>query len=116
MMSAMRPVAAAVVVAIAFAAPARAEPPMWTNAPHHRCGPGSFSDLAERARAAVVHVRGEVTEASGGGDSERGRTSIGTGFIINRDGHVITNEHVIRGVTDLRVRLYDGRELPACVS
>ena len=43
------------------------------------------------------------------------RTSIGTGFIINKDGYVVTNEHVIRGVGDLRVRLYDGRELPACV-
>src|SRR5688572_19206246 len=113
-----------VVVAIALGAasvisrPAFAEPPMWTNAPHHRAGPGSFADLAERARHAVVHVRGEVTEAStsGGGESERGRTSIGTGFIVNREGYVITNEHVVRGVAELRVRLYDGRELSACVA
>src|SRR4029079_13587324 len=44
------------------------------------------------------------------------RTSIGTGFIINREGYIVTNEHVVRGVADLRIRLYDGRELPACVA
>ena len=76
----------------------------------------SLADLAERARAAVVHVRGETTEGpAADADSETGRTSIGTGFIINKDGYLVTNEHVIRGVIDLRVRLYDGRELPACV-
>ena len=29
---------------------------------------------------------------------------------------MVTNEHVIRGVGDLRIRLYDGRELAACVA
>ena len=28
-----------------------------------------------------------------------------------RDGYVVTNEHVMRGVSDLHIRLYDGREL-----
>jgi serine protease Do len=114
----MRFIAVAGFLAVwAVSGPTRAEPPMWTNAPHHRAGPGSFADLAERARNAVVHVRGEVTEASPANtENERGRTSIGTGFIVNREGWVITNEHVVRGVADLRVRLYDGRELPACVA
>jgi serine protease Do len=91
------------------------EAPLWTSAPRHRAS-SSFVDLAEKARAAVVHVRGEMGDSSSGdADSENGKTSIGTGFIIHRDGYVITNEHVVRGVVDLRVRLYDGRELPACV-
>jgi serine protease Do len=94
-----------------------AERPLWTNAPRRRAGAAaSFADLAERARAAVVHVRGEMSEgAAGEPDGENGKTSIGTGFIVNRDGYVLTNEHVVRGVVDLRVRLYDGRELAACV-
>src|SRR5689334_12754871 len=89
---------------------------LWSNAPVRRKGTGgnTFADLAERARAAVVHVRGEVVEA-GSSDGEGGKTSIGTGFIISSNGYLITNEHVVRGVGDLRVRLYDGRELPACV-
>jgi serine protease Do len=41
--------------------------------------------------------------------------SIGTGFVINRNGYIVTNEHVIRDVVDLRVKLADGRELKACV-
>ncbi len=90
------------------------EGPLWTNAPRHRAT-SSFVELAERARAAVVHVRGEMGESSGDADGESGKTSIGTGFIINREGYVVTNEHVVRGVVDLRVRLYDGRELSACV-
>jgi serine protease Do len=100
--------------------------PLWTNAPRRqaaRVGPdgqtgGGFADLAGRARAAVVHVRGEMPEGSPPteSDGEAGKTSIGTGFIINKSGYVVTNEHVVRGVVDLRVRLYDGRELPACVA
>jgi serine protease Do len=115
---------AVTVVAVAcavFARPADAQrdPPLWTSAPRHKpaISASAFADLAERARAAVVHVRGEVTDGSAtDSDGETSRTSIGTGFIINRDGYVVTNEHVIRGVGDLRIRLYDGRELPACVA
>src|SRR5689334_23068854 len=103
----------AVVVGLAAAGPARAEhdAPLWISAPRHKPAltPSTFADLAERARAAVVHVRGEVTEgAASDTDPDTSRTSIGTGFIINRDGYVVTNEHVVRGVSDLRIRLYDG--------
>jgi len=104
---------------IARIAAAEHEAPLWTSAPRHKptSSSSSFADLAERARAAVVHVRGEVTDgASSDADADTSRTSIGTGFIINRDGYVVTNEHVIRGVSDLRIRLYDGRELSACVA
>src|SRR5436190_3676079 len=102
--------------------PAGAQQPagtLWTNAPRRRPGGPPLADLAARARPAVVHVRGIADEpptpGERGGDAEGGKTSIGTGFIINKDGYVVTNEHVVRAVTDLRVRLYDGRELPACV-
>jgi serine protease Do len=112
----------AVALALVWSAvpgPARAaDAPLWTNAPPAHKGPGvfGFADLAERARAAVVHVRGEAAEGAAASDGEGGKTSIGTGFIIARDGYVITNEHVVRGAGDLRVRFYDGRELPACVA
>ena len=95
---------------------AREPPPVWSGAPGTK-GTAGLAELAERARAAVVHVRGEMPDGSAAGesDSEGGRTSIGTGFIINKDGYILTNEHVVRGVIDLRVRLFDGRELAACV-
>jgi len=111
---------APLVAALLVVVPARAdhEPPFWTNQPRRKAAAVPLAELVERARPAVVHVRGVAEEGSSPGErgeGEGGRTSIGTGFIVNKDGYVVTNEHVVRAVVDLRVRLYDGRELPACV-
>ena len=114
----MRPIAALAVGLVSLGLAARAgwarDLPIWTAAPRHAKGTTGLADLAERARAAVVHVRGESADgsASAESDGDAGHTSIGTGFIINKDGYILTNEHVVRGVVDLRVRLFDGRELP----
>src|SRR5262249_9184838 len=108
----------AVVLGFSPVAGADREGTFWTSQAKHHPGPVPLADLVERARPAVVHVRGLAEEGSSPGErgeAEGGRMSIGTGFIVNRDGYVVTNEHVVRSVVDLRVRLYDGRELPACV-
>jgi serine protease Do len=39
--------------------------------------------------------------------------SLGSGFIIDRDGHIITNNHVIEGASEIRVRLSTDKEFPA---
>jgi serine protease Do len=44
----------------------------------------------------------------------RGR-GIGTGFIINSDGYILTNSHVVEAAQQIRVRLHDGTELAADV-
>ncbi len=41
--------------------------------------------------------------------------SLGSGFIIREDGLIVTNRHVIVGARKVRVRLADGRELPASI-
>lgn len=42
-------------------------------------------------------------------------TSLGSGFIINKDGYILTNNHVVENATDITVKLGDGRELKAKV-
>lgn len=41
------------------------------------------------------------------GYAQRGQ---GTGVIISEDGYIVTNNHVVRGATELTVRLADGQE------
>ncbi|GAA4251672.1 Do family serine endopeptidase [Azospirillum formosense] len=55
----------------------------------------------------------------GGSDDEsegqpRGKVgSLGSGFIIDAAGYVVTNNHVIDGADEIKVTLQDGTELPA---
>jgi serine protease Do len=39
--------------------------------------------------------------------------SLGSGFIIDKDGHIITNNHVIEGASEIRVRLSTEKEFDA---
>jgi serine protease Do len=41
--------------------------------------------------------------------------SLGSGFIIHKDGYVVTNHHVIAGAREITVQLDDGQKLPADV-
>ncbi|MCW5836877.1 MAG: trypsin-like peptidase domain-containing protein [Labilithrix sp.] len=51
----------------------------------------------------------------GEGDQVVKRRALGSGFIVDDRGHVATNAHVVAGATAVRVKLSDGRELPAKV-
>ena len=37
--------------------------------------------------------------------------SLGSGVIVSREGYILTNDHVVEGVTDIQVTLADGRTL-----
>jgi serine protease DegQ len=38
--------------------------------------------------------------------------SLGSGVIVSREGYILTNEHVVEGVSDIQVTLSDGRTVP----
>jgi serine protease Do len=42
-------------------------------------------------------------------------SSLGSGFVINAEGYILTNNHVVKDATDIRVKLTDNREFGATV-
>jgi serine protease Do len=103
--------------------------------------PQSFADLAEKVKPAVVNISTTSTVKIPGNpfrqffgqdeqspldnfvrrhfgdipDRELKQSSLGSGFIIDRDGLIITNNHVVERADEIRVRLVDGREFTARV-
>ena len=105
----------------------------------------NFADLAEQLRPAVVNISTtQVVKGPGRGfpgfpfrrpfgerhpfeefferffegmDPQRKlrRNSLGSGFIINKDGHIVTNNHVVENATDIKVSLSDKEEFDAKV-
>ena len=122
----------------AHAAPITAQP-----APA-QIAPGSFADVVDRVRPAVVSVKVKIVDTSAEADNpgmpaipkgdplERffkrfgenggmphGHPRIGqaqgSGFIVSSDGYVVTNNHVVENATDVQVTLDDGKVVPASV-
>lgn len=48
-----------------------------------------------------------------GPDHEMVRRGLGSGFVFEADGYIITNDHVVDGADEVKVRLHDGTKLPA---
>lgn len=46
-------------------------------------------------------------------DGGRRVQGTGSGFILDKDGHILTNNHVVEGAEEITVRLYTGKEYPA---
>jgi serine protease Do len=45
--------------------------------------------------------------------AQRTETALGSGVIVSKEGHILTNHHVIANMDEIRVQLMDGRVLPA---
>ena len=44
-----------------------------------------------------------------GSKPQRHTRAMGSGFIINQNGYIVTNNHVVDGATQISVKLSDGR-------
>ncbi len=72
---------------------------LWQNTPALSQDDG-IAALSQRVRPSVVEVIGTVDAT--------GDTSYGTGFVLSEPGLVVTNAHVVRGVSEAMVRSYAG--------
>ena len=105
-----------------------------------RSAPESFADLVEKSSPAVVNIttstkvaenvmpRGVVPEGSPfedlfrdfadrnpGRRGPRNTSALGSGFVVSKDGYVVTNNHVIDGADEILVEFPDLREYSAKV-
>ncbi|HEX4209152.1 MAG TPA: Do family serine endopeptidase [Candidatus Binataceae bacterium] len=93
-----------------------------------------FVGLSERLSPAVVNVATEQNDKPAHAQSSEGNSdpfdlfgqpfepyamphvhSVGSGFIINRDGYILTNDHVVEDASRVVVTLKDGHEYKARV-
>src|ERR687891_1464005 len=90
----------------------------------------SFAAVAEHVKPSVVYIRSQRTERATARqrvppgmerffprfrqqpEIEQGS---GSGFVISRDGYILTNNHVVEGAEQVTVRLLDRREFTAKV-
>ncbi len=94
--------------------------------------PTSFADLAERVAPAVVSIQTSGMVATrqpafppgffGGNPwhqpgmpQERRSSGEGSGFVISPDGYIVTNNHVVADMDEIKVHFLDGTELEAKV-
>jgi serine protease Do len=83
-----------------------------------QAAPMSFAPIAHRVDPSVVTVSTiEATEEVSPffGTRVRENRAIGTGFIVDKDGVILTNNHVVAGADEITVTLSDERTFPAKV-
>jgi S1-C subfamily serine protease len=91
--------------------PSAASPPMPPDESLLDAYSDAVSHAVELAGPAVLHL--EVhSRPTDRGASPEGAGS-GSGFFLSPDGYALTNSHVVRGATAIRVALADGRHLDA---
>ncbi len=99
-----------------------ADEPAEPVRPAPAAGRPSFADMVETARPAVVNIftrtrvktnRYILTPGRKLVPEKRVTESLGSGFVIDDEGHVLTNYHVVGEAQDIEVRLFDGRRFRA---
>jgi len=88
----------------------------------------TFRDIARQSTAGVVNINTTTVISNrrsspfpndlmhrffGPRPESRTQTSLGSGFVIDEEGYILTNRHVIEGADTIRVTLADGQEYEA---
>ena len=74
----------------------------------------SAADIYKKVAPAVVMVSTKSVQSVNGWFQQE-TEGMGSGFIINNDGYILTNYHVIDGAKEVTVTLSDGQEVTASV-
>jgi len=86
-----------------------------------------YEDLYTKSNPSVVNITviiGSASTGSGSGTSPRGNgngnnqgagEALGSGFVYDTQGHIVTNNHVVDGATKITVTFADGVEAAATV-
>jgi len=129
MKTSLTAIAPALVLALALAGAAQAQDGAFT-APADRAVPGSavemkssFAPVVRAAAPAVVNIAARGVQQVqdpfwamfGQGPRTQQVGSIGSGVIVRPNGVVVTNNHVIEGMSEIKVTLNDRREFAAHV-
>jgi serine protease Do len=84
--------------------------------------PVSFAPIAKQADPSVVTITvvvDEVVEGFGGRKMRREGKGLGTGFVVDKDGTILTNNHVVAEggaeASAISVKMSDGKNMPARV-
>jgi serine protease Do len=75
--------------------------------------PRSFAEIVERVNPAVVHITVVSMQQAADGTPGVARRGEGSGFIIDAEGYILTNHHLVTSPERIRVRLTDRREFAA---
>jgi serine protease Do len=98
----------------------------------------AFASVAETVKPSVVYIKSGKTEKTADDDDQQQRPQLppgfedllprlqipripdfqensGSGFIVSKDGYILTNDHVVDGSDKVTVRLLDRREFQAKV-
>ncbi|MDO4563869.1 MAG: trypsin-like peptidase domain-containing protein [Clostridia bacterium] len=73
----------------------------------------TIAEVAKRVGPAVVGISCNVTTTTWFGTQQG--TSGGSGIILNNDGYIVTNNHVVNGGTNIKVKFNNGDEVDATI-